>query len=211
MSGSLDGTLKLWEPTGQLAHTFSGVGWHTGGVVCLALHPDGGPSVATGSDDGSVCVARLDSKKILSRFLHSDRAVEAASSSAGPEQAAQEEAADDVSVEAVAFCASHPWLASAGTDSRVILWDLVAGTRRAVLAHGGAVVAALWVPVRGEARLVTASADGQVRLWDARTASLLKGLTGHTDAILDMALSKDGKYVVSGGDDGVCRVFSLEL
>jgi len=192
LTGSIDGTLKVWEPTGALVHTFnSSQGYHTAGVVCLGLHPDGGPNIATGGEDGTACIVRLDSKKVISRFAHTEAQLDE----------------NDVSVEGVAFCPSMPWLATAGTDARVLIWDLHAGAKRVVLSHGAAVVGCIWI--KAETRLVTACADALLRVWDGRTGALTRTFEGHTDAILDMTVANNGSMVVSGGDDGVCRVFAL--
>ena len=50
----------------------------------------------------------------------------------------------------------------------------------------------------------------QVRLWDARSGRAEMTRTGHAEAIMDMAMAPDGRSVVTGGDDGVVRVFSMD-
>ncbi len=57
--------------------------------------------------------------------------------------------------------------------------------------------------------VVTASADGNLRTWDARTSTQLCEHIGHQDPVLAAALGVNGT-VVSAGDDGMCFVFAAE-
>lgn len=52
-------------------------------------------------------------------------------------------------------------------------------------------------------------ADGMVRVWDSRSGSCVLERTGHTEPILDLALSPDGARCITAADDGTSRVFSL--
>lgn len=56
--------------------------------------------------------------------------------------------------------------------------------------------------------LVSGSADGKLRTWDARTGALLREHKGHQGPILGAALGLKGDVVISAGDDGVCLVFT---
>ena len=56
-------------------------------------------------------------------------------------------------------------------------------------------------------RVVTASKDNTIRIWDAETGSLLKTLTGHTDEVRSAAYSPDGKRIVSVGWDRTLRIW----
>jgi WD40 repeat protein len=56
--------------------------------------------------------------------------------------------------------------------------------------------------------LYTASVDGIVRVWDGRDGSCVAALTGHTDGVLDIAIS-DGSVVLSASDDKTSRLFRL--
>lgn len=55
----------------------------------------------------------------------------------------------------------------------------------------------------------TGCMDGCVRAWDLRTGACLHTFRGHTDAVQDLAVSPDGRHVLSGSEDGSARVFSL--
>ncbi|MEM7245825.1 MAG: protein kinase [Acidobacteriota bacterium] len=56
-------------------------------------------------------------------------------------------------------------------------------------------------------RLVSASHDGVIRTWDARTGEALAVLRGHEDYVHDLALTPDGEALVSGSGDGTSRIW----
>jgi len=97
--------------------------------------------------------------------------------------------------------------ATGGMDGKLCIWDLTNLRLRHTLQHDDGVVKVVWYP--NEPYLVSASADKSVRLWDVRNGLLLRKFTGHQDVLMDLALSKSGKRIVSGGDDQVVRVFQL--
>jgi WD40 repeat protein len=61
----------------------------------------------------------------------------------------------------------------------------------------------------GGRRLVSSSADGTVRLWDAKTGEEALLLRGHTGVVLSLAVSPKGDLVASAGLDGTVRVWDL--
>jgi len=93
------------------------------------------------------------------------------------------------------------------------------------------VVEQVSLPLRGESgemilglgRLLTAvysySPDGKyiatagslgAFLWDAETGALLRTIRGHTDWVMSVAFSPDGKRVLMGSDDGIARLWDAE-
>ena len=58
-------------------------------------------------------------------------------------------------------------------------------------------------------RVLTASSDKTLRLWDAHTGKQQRVFEGHTGAITEAALSADGKRVLSGSADGTVRLWDL--
>jgi len=55
----------------------------------------------------------------------------------------------------------------------------------------------LALSAKGE-RMVSASDDRTVRVWDLRTGKLRQTLRGHTAAVISLAISPDGRRAVSG-------------
>jgi len=51
-------------------------------------------------------------------------------------------------------------------------------------------------------RMATNSSDGMVRIWDLKNGVLLKELEGRGDAMVDMALSRDGQLIASSDCGG---------
>ena len=54
------------------------------------------------------------------------------------------------------------------------------------------------------------SDDGTVAVWDLQTGARLHELTGHQGWVTSVALSGDGRHIVSGSDDGTVAVWDLQ-
>jgi WD40 repeat protein len=50
-----------------------------------------------------------------------------------------------------------------------------------------------------------------VKIWDANRGTELFTLYGHNGAVLSVAISPDGKELVTASDDGTSRVYLLNL
>jgi WD40 repeat protein len=48
-----------------------------------------------------------------------------------------------------------------------------------------------------------------LRLWDVATGRELRQFQGHTGPVLSLALSKDGRLLMSGSADGTLRLWQL--
>lgn len=59
-------------------------------------------------------------------------------------------------------------------------------------------------------RIVSASQDGTVKLWDLATGGLLRSFEGHKGAINAVAVTPDGRRIVSGGADRAIKLWDLE-
>ena len=57
------------------------------------------------------------------------------------------------------------------------------------------------------ARIVSASSDATLRVWDAVTGECLRALAGHTRRVYGCAVSPDGASIVSAGADATVRMW----
>ncbi|MGB3295275.1 MAG: hypothetical protein WBB01_20020 [Phormidesmis sp.] len=167
VTASEDNTLRLWHHQTGLIQTING---HEGGVWCAAFSPDG-RFVASGGADGVIHLwpVRWQSQQQLTLGLeplilrgHRDW------------------------VRSLSFSSKGEFLASASDDGTVRLWSLLSEALNALQSvdlansqvlspltgHGGVIWAVDFD--RGRDRLVTASADGTVRIWDLRLDTLIE-------------------------------------
>jgi len=145
------------------------------------------------------------------RSTENDAAV--ATEGDGNDEDGDGEQEETLSVECVGFSNSaFKWAASGGCDSTMKIWDLLGGQCRAICHHDGSVVALRWhvsLPF-----VATAALDRIVRLWDARSGTLVKEFTGHRDLVLNLSFVPDpfqpgSDIIVSVSDDGTAKVFQV--
>jgi WD40 repeat protein len=77
--------------------------------------------------------------------------------------------------------------------------------RMAMRGHRAAIVSATFS--RDGSRIVTTSADGTARIWDARTSALSVELTGHRGGVSAVDVSPDGRLVATASDDNTGQVW----
>ncbi|TPP64315.1 Sperm-associated antigen 16 protein [Fasciola gigantica] len=112
------------------------------------------------------------------------------------------------------------FLASAGLDNTVCLWDVTvaqqvahlsanAECRVALRKHCGSVNSVQFLPYGNI--LVSASTDKSVLLWDARTGINVHTFLGHQSSVSCAVFNQQGTYVASGDSSGVIRFWDLRL
>ena len=89
-------------------------------------------------------------------------------------------------------------------DNDVKIWD-PAGTVRTTCEHSSGVIRF----VISSPLIFVCYSDGMAKIWDARTGTCVTTLTGHSDAILDIAITPDAKHVLTASDDHSCRIFEV--
>ena len=105
------------------------------------------------------------------------------------------------------------WLLAIEAGRRAETAETYAALRR-VFARPGRTLAILSGHMQGinhaawnadESRILTASADGTARVWDAASGTQLVGLSGHTGSVLKAVWSRDESRILTAGGRGSAR------
>jgi len=107
---------------------------------------------------------------------------------------------------AVAWSPDGAFLASAGSEGTVVVWDPATGRQLGVLdAREGQVNAVAWST--DGATLASGHDDGTVRLWNPVTFGERAALESHTEGVLALAWSPDGRSLASASADQTVRLW----
>jgi WD40 repeat protein len=227
-------TAQLWDlAAGKQVRIFKG---HQGSVYSVAISPDG-KRIASGGADDYARLWDTDTGKEIHAFLgqsgmvttvavsHDGKWLAAGTGGTGVHSSDPERnfgarifnlstraraslLEQTAGVRAVAFSHHGNWLATAGWNKKLLLWDM--STDKVLREFKGHedVVTALRLSMNDKL-LVSASFDGTAKAWDAQTGKHVRTFKGHTDAIYCLALSRDGKVLATGGSDRTVRLEEL--
>jgi WD40 repeat protein/tRNA A-37 threonylcarbamoyl transferase component Bud32 len=116
----------------------------------------------------------------------------------------------------VAFSPDGTYLATAGSEKVVKVWDTQTGDQRLTLSgHTGPILSVAFSP-DGTHIASSAGSDGEaksndhtVRLWDAATGTELAKLDRHTGDVDRVVFSPDGKRLASASKDQTVRIWDV--
>ncbi len=115
-----------------------------------------------------------------------------------------------ISAVAVAFSGDGKYLAAAGLDGVVRLWETPEWQRLPNLTgHAGPVMDLAGSP--DGRHLASAGTDGTVRIWDLHSRAEVQTLRGHTDAVWAVAFRPDGRRLASAGRDRTVRIWDVSF
>jgi len=111
-------------------------------------------------------------------------------------------------ISALAYSPDGAYLASAGGDGSIRVWNPKDGASTLLAGHSGPVLA---VAIAPDGRsLASGGADSTVRLWSLRDGSWAsRVLEGHGGWVGSVAFSPDGALLVSGSRDASIRLWDL--
>ena len=99
------------------------------------------------------------------------------------------------------------YLAAAVSDGSIRVWSSSSSRSVRTLKHNRAATIAF-----GPDRLLaTASDDGKVKVWNLRAGRIVRSLSGGGTTMRALSFAPDGRRVIGAGQDGVIRVWSLDL
>ncbi|XP_053707440.1 angio-associated migratory cell protein isoform X2 [Synchiropus splendidus] len=189
-----DGTVRVWDlKQGKAIHTIKG---HQGALTCLAANKDGS-LVLTGSVDGCSKLVNTTTGKVLAAF-----------SADGAQTRVPNDEGETNSVESVGFCNILPLVAVAYLDGTLAVFDLTTQALRHRCHHEAGLVQLLWE--ESSSVVSTCSLDGALRLWDARTGSMISEYRGHAAEILSFTINRDASLAVTASGDNQSKVFCLQ-
>lgn len=111
-------------------------------------------------------------------------------------------------VTSIAFSSDNRLLASGSLDETIKIWDVHSGQSLWTLrGHGRAI----WsIDMYRSDLVVSASTDSQIKIWDLRSGECLKTLDNGSP-LSSAAFSPDGQGIASGSDNGLVKLWELNL
>lgn len=219
LTGSVDGTAKLWSSQGKEIYTLEG---HHAGVNAVAFSPKKS-QIITGSYDKYTILWDIETGEELFRFKRKENAQDIHSLAFSPDgkkilvggkeghvtlwtippnkTAAPSHTFFDYhkdTVGGVAFSPNNKIIATCSADKETFLIDLKKPKEKITIKHEDKVKSVAFSP--NSAQVVTASTDGKVNLWKVKDGTLIQELKGHEKAVNSVAFSEDAK-IVSGSTD----------
>jgi WD40 repeat protein len=126
------------------------------------------------------------------------------------------------SVNAVGISPNGQRVLSGGADRTVRLWDVNGGPPLKVLREPKMEIVRCVAFLPDGRRALTAGggvirddeeedgSDFQIRLWDLETGNVVRRFQGHTKNVYALALSGDGRSLLTGSDDTTVRLWDVE-
>jgi WD40 repeat protein/predicted Ser/Thr protein kinase len=189
LTGSHD-SAQIWEaatgkPVGLSLH-------HDGEVRTVAFSPDGRTAL-TGSKDKTARLWDVATGKQRTPLLHHQGSVTSA-----------------------AFSPDGELVLTGSSDGTARLWRTTTGEALGTTARHGSVTAVAWQAGVGRPRwpgdpgiFLTANGDGTAELWRTDSLEPIGSSLNHQKAINTIALSTDGRSVLTGSADGTARLWDL--
>lgn len=159
-----DATLKIFDlKTEQVLHNLTSV-FNDKSAICAIDSRADNQLIALGSAEGEIVIVNNQSGKILARFHNKNH-----------------------SIEALTF--SSPELnqvLAADVDGNFTVWDLSSQVAKVTSVLASGLVKMAWI----KSHILVATFDGSTRVVDPRTGNAISDCSGHTENVLDIALSK---------------------
>ncbi len=179
------GEVKIWDVEKRAPlHTITG---HADCIYAVEFAPDG-KRIATASYDKLIKLWDVESgKEIRTLKDHID------------------------AVNALAFTPDGKRLVSASADRGVKIWDVASGERLYTMSEPTDGLNTMAIDPQGN-RVAAGGLDRTIRVWSLgeKSGTLVNSLIAHEDAILQLAWSPDGQYLISSSADKEVKEFKAD-
>jgi WD40 repeat protein len=191
ISGGMDGTIRVWDwATGRNLRSFVNVVDYP---RCGAISPDG-KLLAAGHFTGN--------------FAKCDGVLRVWDIASGKELCSGK--GHKAALTSVVWSADGKKVISSSFDKTVRVWDAKTGKEldsfevSPIGCDGVAIIP-------GTTRIITTGwgTDHELRVWDLPTKKPIRRFVGHTGSAICVAVTPDGKQALSGGGDGILRLWAL--
>lgn len=222
-SDYFDNIIQIWNAkTGLELKRLLG---HERTINSITLSPNG-LYIASASSDKTICIWNIETGELLMRIkghedsvyaiayspegkylasASSDETIRIWDSIAGREIKRIE--ANEEYIPSITFSPDGKYIAAA-SFMFVQIWDVETCEEHRRIDVDGLVKHIAYSP-DGQC-IVTASNNGVISLWNAKTGELVAKMKGHAKGINYVAFSPDGKYLVSASEDTTVRIWNVE-
>jgi WD40 repeat protein len=196
LSGADDKVVRLWElDTGREVHRFEG---NEAGVTSVGFLRDSRYAFSSAADN-TVRIWRLppaDSQAPPSADQDTTKSQDTVT---------LKEHTDYVS--SVAWSIDGKQIASGGLggDQTVKIWNATTGQCTFTFKEQRSITSVAWSP--DSKRVVSGSADGPVKVWEAKTGHVTLRVNPHSKRVSSLAWSRDGERIASASHDGTLKVW----
>lgn len=195
LSGDDDGIVKFWDiNSGECLKNYKVSSF---GIESLAISPSGNSFLVgsinyeKGSTEPYPIIKLIDYKteKILQSFVSSEEEGDEPKSSN--------------------FSPKGDFIYSA-IGTHIKIWDIKTGEciKRSMTHEGVYGITSL--SISPNQKNIASSAGNTIKIWDIDTENCIKTLVGHESTVISIAISPDGKYLISGGDDFNIKLWNIE-
>ena len=182
--------IKLWDiKTGQELHTLNG---QKEEIYTISFSPDGQILATAGRQFGEADKAAQVKNSITLWDVETGKELHTLPGHFNR-------------INSLQFSPDGKFLASAGHDNQIKLWNLETKEVEELTGHGGAVTSLSFHP-KGHT-LASASDDETIRLWSLETRDLIQSIKADQEQISSIAFSSDGKTLASAGFDHTIKLW----
>jgi len=175
------GVIKLWDiQSGKELQSFEG---HTAYVNCIAITPDG-KNIVSGSKDKTIKIWDISNGVCINTLEGHDKAVRR-----------------------VQIIDNGKKILSGGDDHTIKLWDIQSGictkTINNIANYGR-------FNITPDEKKIVSSENSYITIWDIEIDKCIGRFIGHENNITSIAISSNGKKIISGSFDKTIKIWDIQ-